>query len=393
MIMAYCVMVLLIVLSVVYLYWYVSSRFIHNTDRDRHAFATIRRNEIAQEETAGRLTLAEASQLLQDLEHEVRSSDQHRHRRFSNQIVLARWVMLSGSIVVVLGSVSLYHWLGYAKEVVFTQQLQVQQLTPEKITEFLQYRSKRYDGAEDWYYLASDHLNAGRYQDAVIAFERAIETLPEQAEGRVKLLVEYAQAIFYANGNKSSAKMRQVVDAVLQIAPHQATALDLKGVAEFTEQRYLGAILAWQEAIRYSAGSGERLALLSAINAARQRGNIGYQQVPPIITDQLAVQIEWDETTLKWQPDDVLLVYAVIKEQKMPVAIQRVFPRDLSQPILLTNLDALMPTITLADAESVDVVVKLANINDKDLTKGQIIGSKRGLLINYNEIFRINVAL
>jgi cytochrome c-type biogenesis protein CcmH len=105
------------------------------------------------------------------------------------------------------------------------------------------------------------------------------------------------------------------------------------------------------------------------------------------------MKVEWDKRNLHWLKDDILLVYALAKGQKMPVAIQRVFPEDLEQPILLTNLDAVMPTVTLAQIDKVDIVVKLSNINDNDLTKGRIIGIKRGLLTNTKEIFVINVAL
>ncbi|UTW01636.1 hypothetical protein KDW99_15400 [Marinomonas rhizomae] len=384
----------MIVLSLVYLFGSMIRPFDRGLNgKGAQTFALVRRKEIVQEEEAGRLTPSESSQLLRDLDAEMQSVDGGQKRFFKNDTFFARWVMLSVVVVAVLGSVSLYQQIGYSKEVVFTQDLQTQQLTPQKVSDFLKYRSERYGRVEDWYYLATDYVSAEKYQEAVFAFETALGKLPKNAENRVNLLVEYAQAVFYANGGQSSTKMLKVVDAILQVAPTQATALDLKGVANFSQQNYLGAVLAWQEAIRYSRHSTERLALLSAISKARELGRIDYQQVAPIITDQLAVKIEWDASKLTWHNDDVLLVYAVVKGQKMPVAIQRVFPEDLAQPILLTNLDSLMPTETLAEVDKVDLVVKLANINDNDLTKGRIIGTKHGLLTNHKEIFVIKVAL
>ena len=397
MMIAYFVMTVMIVLSLVYLFGSITHHLDkHPNNKDKQsvsAFSKVRRKEIVEEEEAGRLTASESSQLLLDVDSEANSIDGRQKRFFHNDIFFARWIMLSVVAVAVLGSVSLYQWIGYAKEVAFTQDLQTQKLTPQKVSDFLKYRSARYDRVEDWYYLATDYVSAEKYQEAVLAFETALEKLPRNAENRVNLLVEYAQALFYANGGQSSEKMLKVVDAILQVAPTQATALDLKGVADFAQQNYLGAVLAWQEAIRYSVHSTERLALLSAITKARELGQIDYQQIAPIITDQLAVKIEWDARELTWQKDDILLVYAVVKGQKMPIAIQRVFPEDLGQPILLTNLDSLMPTVTLAEVDKVDLVVKVANINDNDLTKGRIIGTKHGLLTNHKEIFVIKVAL
>lgn len=396
MIVAYLVMIILIVLSLFYLFSSIAhglAKYSAEEDKSRLSFFEVRRKEIAEEEEAGRLTPDESAQLLVDVDSESNSIDSRKKPLFQANVTFARWVMLGATAMTVLGSVSLYQWIGYAKEVSFTQDLHMQRLSPQKITDFLQYRTERYDRAEDWYYLATEYMRAEQYAVAVEAFETALEKLPKNAEGRVALLVEYAQAIFYANGNQSSPKMQTVVSAILQQDPTQAIALDLKGVADFAQQNYLGAVLSWQEAIRYSAHSRERLALLSAINKARELGRIDYQQVAPIITDQLAVKVEWDTAQYEWHQDDVLLVYAVLNGQKMPLAIQRVFPEDLEQPILLTNLDSMTPTATLAQVQTVDLVVKLSNINDNDLTKGRIIGIKHNLLVNSREIFVIKVAL
>ncbi|MEP0072231.1 MAG: hypothetical protein ABJE79_05975 [Marinomonas sp.] len=393
MIVAYLIMCAMMVLSILFLYYSITLGSTKNADKAQQNFANVRRAEIAEEVDAGRLTELESEQLLEDIEHESNQDSTMRPYSFGSDFRLAHWVMLLIISIAVLGSVSLYQWMGYSKEVAFTQDLQNQQLTPEKVSDFLQYRSRRYDRAEDWYYEATNFVSAGKYNKAVIAFEKALEKLPESAENRISLLVEYAQTIFYASGNQSSDKMRQVVDQILNNVPTEATALGLKGVSEFDQKNYLGAVLAWQEAIRYNPRSAERIALMSAINKAREEGNIGYDQVAPIITDQIAVKIEWDPSNLQWHANDVLLVYALAEGQKMPVAIQRVFPDELGQPILLTNLDALMPTATLAEMEQVDLVVKLSSVNDNDLTKGQIIGIKEGSVINSKEIIVIKVSL
>jgi cytochrome c-type biogenesis protein CcmH len=398
MMLAYLIMISMLILSVLFLYRWVSHQVRkdlsqQNRTRKQQAFLSIRRTEIAEEMDAGRLTENEVSQLLLDLDHEADSQKVIKPHWLGSDISLARWVILAIVVVAVLGSVSLYERMGYSKEIVFTKKLQNQTLTPQKISDFLHYRSRRYDRVEDWYYEATDFVQAGKYQEAVVAFEAALSKLPPGANNRVALMAEYAQTIFYANGNQSSVKMRDVVNQILQDEPTQAVALGLKGVAEFDQDNYLGAVLAWQEAVRYNPNSTERLALLSAINKARDAGAIGYEQVPPIVTQQMAIKIQWDPKNIQWQSNDVLLVYALAEGQKMPVAIQRVFPEDLGQTVLLTNLDALMPTATLAEVNKVDVVVKLSNINDNDLTKGQIIGIKEGLVTNRKEIIEIRVSL
>lgn len=393
MIVAYLIMCAMMVLSILFLYYSITLGSAKNANKAQQSFAKVRRAEIVEEVDAGRLTELESKQLLEDIEQESKQDSAKRSYSFGSDSWLAYWVMVLIISIAVLGSVSLYQWMGYSKEVAFTQALQSQQVTPEKVSDFLQYRSRRYDRAEDWYYQATDFVSVGKYNEAVAAFEKSLDKLPESAENRIALLAEYAQAIFYANGNQSSEKMRQVVDQVLEEEPAEATALGLKGVSEFDQKNYLGAVLAWQEAIRYNFRSAERIALMSAVSRARKEGGIGYDQVAPIITDQIAIKIDWDPSKLQWHSNDVLLVYALAEGQKMPVAIQRVFPDELGQPILLTNLDALMPTATLAEMEQVDLVVKLSSVNDNDLTKGQIIGIKDDSAVNSKEIIVINVSL
>ncbi|AEF53900.1 tetratricopeptide repeat protein [Marinomonas posidonica] len=375
-----------------YFFWYLGRQQTLN-DRTHEIFFDIRRTEIADEKQSGQLSVEESKQLTADLAFEQRASQTKSSFSSASYSRFAQWSVLLFFILSVIGSISLYQGLGYAKDVQFHQAMRSESLTPQQISTFLQYRSRRYDRAEDWYYEAVDEVQAGQYSKAVQAFEKALARLPEESQDRLNLLVEYAQAVFYANKNQSSERLERVLQRIFAIAPNQPNALGLKGVIEFDQANYLGAVLAWQEAIRYNPNSAERMALLTAINKARQIGHISYQTLAPIITDQITVQLTWQASDIQWQPNDVLLVYAQVPGQKMPVAIQRVLPKDLASPILLTNLDALMPTANLAEVEQVDLVVKLANLQEADLTTGQIIGTKRGVVTNRKKIFTIKLAL
>lgn len=305
--------------------------------------------------------------------------------------LLVIWLLVV--VFVVLGSTSLYLHLGHSKEVVFKQQLENKQLTPDAIRDFIHYRSRRYDRMQDWYYEASDFMSRGEYTQAIAAYEKALSKLPEKNSDWLQLMAEYAQAVFYANDNRSTPKLEALVAQILQQQPSQATALGLKGVIEFDRNNYLAAVLAWQEAIRYNPNSMERMALLAGIQKAREAGQISYQSVPAIITDSLLVQLSWDPQSIQWHAQDVLLVYAISEGEKMPIAIQRVMAEDAAKPILLTNLDALMPTVSLAAVTEVDLVVKLSNLNETDLTKGQIIGTKSHVKTNSKQIFEIKLGL
>lgn len=398
MILLWLVMALMIAASLVYFFATLQKSLAHEEGDKAASFVVTRTAEIANEQEVGRLTSEEAIALLKDLANESQHAQAAgdpltRRHPFLQSLVSTKYVLLGVFALVTLGSVSLYQSLGYSKEVAFSQALATKTNTHKMTLDFLQYRSERYDRAEDWYYLANDLMSSGQYVQAMAAFQNALARLPVGSADQAEVLVRYAQAIFYNNGNLSSPEMETAVDKVLALEPKNATALGLKGVAEFDHKAYLDAVKTWQEAARYNENATERQTLLGAIQSARQAGGISYQQVPALITRQIALRVIWDQNRIQWHSDDVLLVYAVAPGSKMPVAIRRVYPQDLNRPVILTNLDNLMSKQSLEDVGNVDLVVKLSKITAKDLTKGQVIGIKKAVPSNTKAIYAINVTL
>ncbi|REG82968.1 tetratricopeptide repeat protein [Marinomonas pollencensis] len=398
MMLLWLVMALMIAASLLFFFVYLQKSLQQNSDENPLNFIAARTSEIAQEQEIGRLTGQEAGVLLHDLEEEktfssAKAQGDSGHGAGAKKSPLTRYFLLGVFACVALGSVSLYQSLGYSKEVLFSQALAAKTNTPKMTLDFLKYRSERYDRAEDWYYLANDLMSLEQYPQAMAAFKKALVKLPVGSADQAEVMVRYAQAIFYNNGNVSSPAMIALVDKVLALEPKNATALGLKGVAAFDQQAYLEAVLNWQAAARYNENASERQTLLAAIQNARQAGGISYQQVPALVTQQIALRVVWDKSKIQWQADDVLLVYALASGDRMPIAIRRVYPEELNRPIILTNLDNLMSKQSLADAKNVTLVVKLSKITAKDLTKGQVIGIKKDVPLNTRAIYPINVTL
>ena len=77
----------------------------------------------------------------------------------------------------------------------------------------------------------------------------------------------------------------------------------------------------------------------------------------------------------------------------MPIAIKRLDQDALKGQVELTNIDNLMPGMTLAQAQKVDLVVKLAKSSDQDLTKGREVAKLTDVLVNQNKVFHISIEL
>ena len=355
------------------------------------SFLAIRKQEVAEELAAGRLTDNEAKQLNADIVSEAQYINQHGALTLNKEVRWARIALSAAVAVILVGSVFLYQRLGFAPEVMFTQKMVERSASDEDISEFLNYRVARYDRAEDWYYLASEQVLAGDYPAAIASYRRVLKKLEVDSADRVNVQVELAQAMFYANNNTVSQTMRETVAEVLKTAPNNVKALGLQGIIDFDAADYQAAVMTWQKAIRLGSDRQERMDLLSGIAAARKQGGITEEQVPALITHRLQLQLVLEKGVLS--NDDVFLVYAKSSDQPMPIAIQRISAAEFGVPIVLTNIDNLMPGKTLSDVEQVEVVVKRSQNNAQDLTQGEIVGYLSSVPSHSSNIFKVNVSL
>lgn len=392
MIMAWLVMVAMTVVSLLYLVRYILRHPSKQSNEDAgKTFLAIRESEVEEERMAGRLTDNEAEQLKNDIVSEASYINKHGKLNLNNETRLARGLLSAAVAVALIGSVSLYHHFGFSPDVAFTQKMLDRSASDEDISEFLHYRVTRYDRAEDWYYLASEQVLAQSYTEAIASYRQVLKKLEPDSADRINVQVELAQAMFYANNNTVSSEMREQLDSVLTADPNNVKALGLQGIVNFDAGEYKNAILVWQKAIRLGSDRQERIDLLSGISAARKQGGISEEQVPALITHRLQLQLVLDKGVLS--ENDVFLVYAKSTDLPMPVAIQRITPAEFDAPIVLTNLDNLMPGKTLAELERVEVVVKRSRNDAQDLTQGQIVGYLSSVPSNSSKIFKVNVSL
>lgn len=392
MMLAWIVMIAVTVVSLLYVVRSILRQRGYEQQEDAgQNFLAIRQQEVEEERVAGRLTVAEAEQLLEDIVSEAHYINQHGALKLNKEVRWARIALSAAVAIIMIGSVFLYQRLGFAPDVIFTQKMMERSADDEDISEFLNYRVARYDRAEDWYYLASEQVLAGDYPSAIASYRQVLQKLDMESADRINVQVELAQAMFYANNNTVSQTMRETVTEVLKAAPDNVKALGLQGIIDFDAADYQAAILTWQKAIRLGSDRQERMDLLSGIAAARKQGGISEEQIPALITHRLQLQLVLEKGSLA--NDDVFLVYAKASDQPMPIAIQKITAAEFGVPIVLTNIDNLMPGKTLSEVERVEVIVKRSQNNTQDLTQGEIVGYLSSVPSHSGKIFKVNVSL
>lgn len=387
-------MSILLIASFAYLTIYLKRIVTTKKSVQTQRFSDVRQAEIKEELNAGRLSQDEAKQLSDDLRTEVDlTSQQINLVTYDNSVShFSVQVFATFTALTLLGAIALYQLLGFSNEVEFTDKLQKGEITQTDMSSFLSYRAQKYQRAQDWYWLGKDHLNQGDYLAAEQAFANALDNLTGEQQDELAILIDYSQSLFFANEKKPNKKLETVLARMLTIDPNQADALGLQGVIAFDKQDFNAAVLLWQKAILAGVDFAERASLLEGIARAREAGNITAEQIPELITHRLKVRAVV-ETPEKLTPDALFLVYAKTASQPMPVAIKRVLPSQLDNVIELTNLDNLMPGLTLKDLSRVDVVVKLTSVRARDLTEGADVATIKNLKVNSGKTVDIAIQL
>lgn len=101
------------------------------------------------------------------------------------------------------------------------------------------------DDAEGWAMLARSYNALGRYQDAGMAYGKAVARIP----GNASLLADYADALAMARGRRLQGEPEALIQRALVADPKHIKSLALAGSAAFEKRDYASALTYWERII------------------------------------------------------------------------------------------------------------------------------------------------
>jgi len=208
--------------------------------------------------------------------------------------------------------------------------------------------------------LARQYQDQGNFAEAVVHLRRVLALAP----GQTSLLAEYAQALFFASGNRVTAEVEAAMDQVLRLDPANPTVLGLQGIARFHAGDYQGAIDQWQRALAGTPAQSEGAeALRAGIANARERLGLAAAEVEaaaPAAAYSMTLEVSLDPA-LKAPPQTPVFVYArAWQGSPMPLAIRRLTVADLPASVVLDETMAMTQAMTLATVPQVELVARVA---------------------------------
>ncbi|WNZ85959.1 c-type cytochrome biogenesis protein CcmI [Pseudomonas sp. P108] len=283
--------------------------------------------------------------------------------------------LLAAVLVPVLG-LGLYMHFGAADKVELTREFAQAPQSMEEMTQRLERAvAAQPDSAEGLYFLGRTYMAQERPADAAKMFERAANLAGRQPE----LLGQWAQAQYFADGKKWSAKIQALTDEALKADPKEVTSLGLLGIAAFEGERYQEAIDYWNRLLaQLPPEDNSRAALQGGIKRAAERleASGGKVAQAPVAAKAALLKVSVDlasELRSKVQPGDSVFIFArATSGPPAPLAAKRLTVADLPVTVELGDADAMMPQLKLSNFPEVQLVARISRAGQP--TAGEWVG-------------------
>jgi cytochrome c-type biogenesis protein CcmH len=274
-------------------------------------------------------------------------------------------------------------------------------ITPEQVQAMIDKLAARLqqspqDG-EGWAMLARSYSFVRKFPEAVKAYEKATELLPNDSH----LLADYADALAMTQERRLAGAPMKLVQRALAIDPKDVKALALAGSEAFDRRDYGAAVGYWERAVKAKPPEAQFVQQLEAgIEEARklaggalppsagtsapppqalaaresEGASPGSAAAPAGATIKGRVQLA-AALAGKAAPTDTLFVFArATQGPRMPVALLKRQVKDLPLEFALDDSMAMMPSMKLSNFSSVVVGARVSKGGDAMPASGDLQG-------------------
>lgn len=248
-----------------------------------------------------------------------------------------------------------------------------------------------------WVLLARSQNALGRYPEAVAAFERATQLLPNDAQ----LLVDYADALVLSQEGRFEGKPLALIQQALKIDPNNMKGLALSATALLRMGNREASLKQWAKLKTLVAKDSDDSRQIDSIMAEIQSGKAMAPQVagndaptqiaPPALPQNAAPAKAANSATTvsglvtlsaevagKLAASDTLFIFARAKEgPRMPLAVMRIpvpkageFPKTFE----LTDAMAMAPGMNLSSFQEVVIEARVSKSGNAQLQPGDLSG-------------------
>jgi cytochrome c-type biogenesis protein CcmH len=242
-----------------------------------------------------------------------------------------------------------------------------------------------------WAMLARSYAILGRYKDALPAYEKAVNLIPNDPI----LLVDYADVLAAENGKNLQGKPLELIQRALMIDPTNIKGLNLSGTASFQAGDYIHAVGYWEKLLPLlppdspaAKQTNANIANARAQEAAKQQlpaqggaqPTAGVAQITGVVSLSPAL-------TKKVTPTDTVFVFAkAMTGPPMPIVVIRAQVKDLPQRFTLDDSMAMTPTMKLSNFQEVVVGAKISKSGSATPQSGDLRGEVASVKVGVGNV-------
>jgi cytochrome c-type biogenesis protein CcmH len=268
-----------------------------------------------------------------------------------------------------------------------------QRVTPEQIEAMvakLAERMKQNPDPKGWAMLAKSYAVMGRFEDAVAAYGKAAQRMPDNPD----LLADYADALAMARGQSLLGEPEALVARALKADPDHPKALALAGTIAFDKKDYAGAIQRWEKlAATIPPDSDMARNVQAGITEARTLAGGSVKRVDKPLAEKSTAQTAAaasvgggmsgvsgsvslaSTVAAKAAPGDTVFIFARAAEgPRMPLAILRKKVSDLPITFTLDDSTAMSPATRLSGTPLVIIGARISKSGDAMPKPGDLQG-------------------
>jgi cytochrome c-type biogenesis protein CcmH len=233
--------------------------------------------------------------------------------------------------------------------------------------------------------LARSYAEMERYTDAVQAYDKLTQLVPNEAQ----LWADYADVLAMASGKSLVGTPTKLLNKALSIEPDNFKALALSGSAAMERSDYAAAVAYWEKLLKLIPQDNENAKIVAGgiqnarvLLAQKTGGNIPVQSLPPSQAEAQAGKEAISGTVVlssaikgQAKPEDTLFVLVRAAEgPKMPLAIVRKQVKDLPLKFTLDDSTAMSPQMKMSNFEQVVVIAKVSKSGNPLTQTGDLQG-------------------
>ncbi|RIK94639.1 MAG: c-type cytochrome biogenesis protein CcmI [Burkholderiales bacterium] len=241
------------------------------------------------------------------------------------------------------------------------------------------------DDAEAWAMLAEARKMQGRHDEAVAAFAKAIEGLPNDA----RLLTDYAESAALRAGGNFAGQPVELLERALKADPNEPKAVALMGAAQYRLGNLPRARSYLKQLETFLTPGGEEAAQIAAVvqridaelgGAAPADGSTAQSPAPSIADASAAaavagtVAVDPSLAEQAAQGGTLFVIARAAGGPPVPIAVVRVPAPAFPVSFRLDDTNAMDPSRRLGSAESLELEARLSRSGEAMRKPGDLYG-------------------